>query len=66
MLSSRSRILALRVIQQMRGDRRTLALICIVPVILLSFLGILIRAEPGKLVRSTSNSRDRTRWSRSG
>jgi ABC-2 type transport system permease protein len=56
MLSSRSRILALRVIQQMRGDRRTLALICIVPVILLSFLGILIRAEPGKLVVGVVNA----------
>jgi ABC-2 type transport system permease protein len=56
MLSSRSQILALRVIQQMRGDRRTLALICIVPVILLSFLGILIRAEPGKLVVGVVNA----------
>lgn len=49
MLSSRSRILALRVVNQMLADRRTLALMCVVPVILLSFLGILIRAEPGKL-----------------
>jgi ABC-2 type transport system permease protein len=56
MLSSRSQILALRVIQQMRGDRRTLALMCIVPVILLSFLGILIRAEPGKLVVGVVNA----------
>jgi hypothetical protein len=47
MLSSRSRILALRVVNQMLADRRTLALMCVVPVILLSFLGILIRAEPG-------------------
>jgi ABC-2 type transport system permease protein len=49
MLSSRSRILALRVVNQMLADRRTLALMCVVPVILLSFLGILIRAEPGTL-----------------
>ena len=45
----RTRILAVRVIQQMLGDRRTLALIVVVPVILLSFMGILIRHEPGKL-----------------
>jgi ABC-2 type transport system permease protein len=56
MLSSRSQILALRVIQQMLADRRTLAMMCIVPVILLSFLGILIRAEPGKLVVGVVNA----------
>jgi ABC-2 type transport system permease protein len=56
MFTSRSQILALRVIQQMLADRRTLALIGVVPVILLSFLGILIRAEPGKLVVGVVNT----------
>jgi ABC-2 type transport system permease protein len=50
MSTNRTLILARRVVQQMMADRRTLALIVVVPVILLSFLGILIRAEPGKLV----------------
>src|SRR5690606_34942018 len=49
MSTSRTLILARRVIQQMMADRRTLALIVVVPVILLSFLGILIRAEAGGL-----------------
>lgn len=50
MTASRILILARRVIQQMLADRRTLVLIVVVPVILLSFLGLLIRAEPGTLV----------------
>lgn len=50
MTASRILILARRVIQQMLADRRTLVLIVVVPVILLSFLGLLIRAEPGVLV----------------
>ena len=45
MSSNRSQILALRVVQQMLADRRTLALMVVVPVILLSFLSILIRSE---------------------
>ena len=49
MSTSRTLILARRVVQQMLADHRTLALIVVVPVILLSFLGILIRAEPGTL-----------------
>lgn len=48
--TNRTRILARRVIQQMLADRRTLALMVVVPVILLSFLGILIRADEGGLV----------------
>ncbi len=55
MFNNRSGILARRVIQQMLGDRRTLALMCVVPVLLLSFLGILIRNEPGKLVIGVVN-----------
>jgi len=51
----RTRILALRVIQQMLGDRRTLALIVVVPVILLSFMGILIRHDPSKLAIGVVN-----------
>ena len=50
MTANRILILARRVIQQMLADRRTLVLIVVVPVILLSFLGLLIRAEPGTLV----------------
>ncbi len=50
MTASRILILARRVVQQMLADRRTLVLIVVVPVILLSFLGLLIRAEPGTLV----------------
>lgn len=46
----RSFILARRVIQQRLADRRTLALMVVVPVVLLSFMGLLIRNEPGKLV----------------
>lgn len=51
----RSLILARRVIQQRLADRRTLALMVVVPVILLSFMGILIRHEPGKLVVGVVN-----------
>ncbi len=42
-------ILARRVIQQMLADRRTLALMFVIPVILLTFLGVLIRNENGGL-----------------
>ncbi|NDJ74869.1 MAG: ABC transporter permease [Chloroflexi bacterium] len=42
-------ILARRVINQMLADRRTLALMIVVPVILLSFLGILIRSDNAEL-----------------
>jgi ABC-2 type transport system permease protein len=45
---NRSLILARRVVLQMLADRRTLALIVVVPVILLSFLGVLIRADPAR------------------
>jgi ABC-2 type transport system permease protein len=55
MNSSRTLILARRVIQQMLGDRRTLALIIVVPIILFTFLGILIRAKPGTLTVSVVN-----------
>jgi ABC-2 type transport system permease protein len=55
MSGNRSLILARRVIQQMRADRRTLALIVVVPVILLSFLGILIRSDPATLVIGVVN-----------
>jgi ABC-2 type transport system permease protein len=55
MYSDRSQILARRVIQQMLADRRTLALMAVVPVILLSFLGILIRSDPAKLVVGVVN-----------
>jgi ABC-2 type transport system permease protein len=51
----RTLILARRVIQQRLADRRTLALMIVVPVILLSFMGILIRHEPGKLVVGVVN-----------
>jgi len=42
-------ILARRVIQQMLADRRALALMFVIPVILLTFLGVLIRNENGGL-----------------
>jgi ABC-2 type transport system permease protein len=48
MNAARSLILARRVVLQMLADRRTLVLIVIVPVILLSFLGVLIRASPAE------------------
>ncbi len=49
MTVNRIGILARRVVFQMLADRRTLALMTFVPVILLSFMGILIRHEPGGL-----------------
>lgn len=52
---NRSLILARRVVLQMLADRRTLALIVIVPVILLSFLGVLIRADPARRVIGVVN-----------
>ncbi len=52
MTTNRMIILARRVIHQMLADRRTLALMIVIPVILLSFVGILIRHEPGGLVIS--------------
>lgn len=54
--TSRTRILARRVIQQMLADRRTLVLMMIVPMILLTFLSILIRADKGKLVVGVVNA----------
>ncbi len=42
-------ILARRVIQQRLADRRTLAMMIVVPMILLSFMGVLIRNETGGL-----------------
>ncbi|MBN1678961.1 MAG: ABC-2 transporter permease [Anaerolineae bacterium] len=56
MSNNRTQILAQRVIQQMLADRRTLALIVIVPMILLSFLGILIRHDQAKLVVAYINN----------
>ena len=56
MNTDRSRILALRVINQIRADRRTLALIVVAPVILLTFLGILIRADQGTLAVAVVNN----------
>jgi ABC-2 type transport system permease protein len=55
MNTSRTLVLARRVIQQMLGDRRTLALIIVVPVLLFTFLGILIRAKPGTLTMGIVN-----------
>ncbi len=52
---TRSLILARRVILQMLADRRTLALIVVVPMILLSFLGVLIRADPAERVVGVVN-----------
>lgn len=46
---NRISILAKRVILQVLADRRTLALIIFVPVILLTFAGVLIRLEPGTI-----------------
>ena len=54
-LLERSRILALRVIQQIWADKRTMVLMTIIPVILLSFIGILIRHDPAKLVVGVVN-----------
>lgn len=54
-LWQRSGILARRVIQQMWADKRTMVLMAIVPVILLSFVGILIRNDPAKLVVGVVN-----------
>jgi ABC-2 type transport system permease protein len=45
----RALILARRVIQQRLADRRTLAMMIFVPMILLSFMGVLIRNEPSGL-----------------
>lgn len=47
---NRMLILARRVIFQMLADPRTLALIVIVPIVLLTVAGILIRVEPGNIV----------------
>jgi ABC-2 type transport system permease protein len=47
--TNRAYILARRVVQQMLADRRTLALITVVPVILMSFMGILIRSNESDL-----------------
>ncbi len=52
----RSQILAKRVIQQMLADKRTLVMMAVIPVILLSFVGILIRNDPAKLVVGVVNS----------
>lgn len=60
MTASRTFILAKRVIQQILADRRTLALIVVVPVILLSFLGILMRVDTGKLVVGIVNEDEGT------
>lgn len=49
MITNRVGILARRVINQMLADRRTLALMTFVPVLLLSFMGILIRHNPAGL-----------------
>jgi len=46
----RSLILARRVIQQLAGDRRTIALILVVPLIVLTVAGILVRAESSAMV----------------
>lgn len=56
MNTNRSRILALRVINQIRADRRTMALMVVVPVILLTFLGILIRSNQGTLAVAVVNN----------
>ncbi len=56
MNTNRSRILAQRVINQIRADRRTMALMVVVPVVLLSFLGILIRSEQGTLAVAIVNN----------
>lgn len=55
----RIRTLARRVIFQMRNDPRTIGLMALVPCILLTFVSILIRAEPGKMeVAVVHNSSD--------
>lgn len=59
-LLSRSSILARRVIQQMWADKRTMVLMTVVPVILLSFMGILIRHDPARLVVSVVNQDEGT------
>lgn len=53
--TNRMRILALRVVNQVRADRRTMALIIVVPMILLSFLGILIRSDNATLTVGVVN-----------
>ncbi|MCD4687343.1 MAG: ABC transporter permease [Anaerolineae bacterium] len=50
MNTNRMQILARRVIFQMLADRRTLVMMTFIPMILLSFMGVLIRHEPGGLV----------------
>jgi ABC-2 type transport system permease protein len=55
MNANRTLILAQRVILQMLADRRTLALMMIVPMILLTALTILIRAEKAALVVGVVN-----------
>jgi ABC-2 type transport system permease protein len=47
--TSRIWILAGRVVNQLRADPRTMALMFFVPILLLSFLGILIRADNAEL-----------------
>ncbi|GIK65735.1 MAG: ABC transporter permease [Chloroflexota bacterium] len=52
---SRIIILARRVAQQLVADKRTLALIIVVPVILLTVAGVLIRVEPSGLTIAVVN-----------
>ncbi|NDJ85563.1 MAG: ABC-2 transporter permease [Chloroflexi bacterium] len=52
----RIRSLALRVIYQMLGDRRTLALIVFVPIILLTLLSVLIEADESQVNIAVVNS----------
>lgn len=52
---SRITILARRVAQQVVADKRTLALIIVVPVILLTVAGLLIRVEPSGLTIAVVN-----------
>lgn len=53
--SHRSLILARRVIQQRLADRRTLVLMTVVPMILLTFVGVLIGADQSKLALGVVN-----------
>src|SRR5690348_3952998 len=50
------RALATRIVQQLRRDHRTLALLFVAPIIILALLGYLLRSqESGKLVVGVSN-----------
>lgn len=49
MNTSRVMNLAKRVVNQMLADRRTLVLIVVVPIILVSFMSVLIRSDPSEL-----------------